>query len=229
MPNSKVIIAAEERRQARAAHAQRVYNGYAVQVKQLTHQLAGPSRGDHDRALRLLNQMSFLIVPDLLNAIVDPALDKDAVDEVVSLLGDAGDCNACQALWQHFHAVSHEPERASQVALSLAKLGDPLVLPYLREGLESGAPEQVMNAIQGMRFVGELEDFNRLRVIHRTCLDYGDDARDIRKYAVNAILAILEEAGSHTSDRLLDQIRNNFADRALWKDISAFTEFSYDR
>ena len=229
MPNTKVILAAEERRFARAAHAQRVYDGYAVQVEVLIHQLAGPSRGDHDRSLRLLRQMSFLIVPELSACLTDPTLDKAAVDEVVSLLGDTGSSSASQALWEHFKEVSNEPERASITALSLAKLGDPLILPYLRQELDTGVPEQVNNAVLGLIFVGELEDFSRLRAIHRTCLDYGDYAIVIRKSAVKAILAILEEEGGHTSDRLLDQIRSSFADRALWKDISAYTEFAYSR
>jgi hypothetical protein len=101
------------------------------------------------------------------------------------------------------------------VALSLAHLGDARVLSFLREQLDCGDPQQVFNAVSALRFLGELEDINRLRAIHRSTFGSGGFTRKIRNAAVSAILAILDEDGGHSADRILDQIRGSFADRAL--------------
>jgi hypothetical protein len=227
MPNSKVLKAAEERRQARISHAQRVYRSYSGQVRMLIHQLAGPSPADHDRAFRLLTGMNSMIIPQLIKALHDPALDDPAVDEVVLLLGDTGDENARQALKDHFIKVQGDPERSCTAMLSLAKLGDPEVLSLVRQHLDADHPEKICDAITALKYLGELEDINRLRAIHRISATYGDYTRSIRKGIVDAILAILDEAGVHTAVRFLDQIRNSFADQALWKELSAYTEYSF--
>ena len=83
MPNTKVLKAAKERRNSRAAHAKRVYDGYADQVNLLTHTLNGSSQADQVRAKRLLAQMSFLIVPELLDALQDTSLEPHTIDQVV--------------------------------------------------------------------------------------------------------------------------------------------------
>jgi hypothetical protein len=44
MPNNKVLKAARERLEAQAAHAQRVYDGYADQVYEIIRALDGSSR-----------------------------------------------------------------------------------------------------------------------------------------------------------------------------------------
>lgn len=226
MPNSKVLKAAEERRQARISHAQRVYKSYAGQVKSLIHQLAGPSQADHDRAFRLLTGMSSLIVPQLIEALNDPALNQTAVDEVVKLLGDTGDERARQAVREYFFKVQGDPECSCEAMLSLAKLGDPEILSLVRQQLNADHPEKIFRAITALKYLGELEDVSRLRAIHRTSAVYGDYARNIRKEVVDSILAILDEAGSHMAARSLDQIRSSFADQALWKEISAYTRYS---
>jgi hypothetical protein len=226
MPNSKVLQAAEERRQARISHAQRVYKSYSGQVNTLIHQLAGASPADHDRAFRLLIGMSSMIIPQLIEALHDPALDDSAVDEVVSLLGDTGDENARKAVKEHFIKVQGDPDRACAAMLSLAKLGDSEILSVVRQQLDSDHPEKICDAITALKYLGELEDISRLRAIHRTSVAFGDYTRSIRKGAVDAILAILDEAGAHTAARFLDQIRSSFADQALWKELSVYTEYS---
>lgn len=226
MPNVKVLQAVQERHQAREAHAQRVYTGYADQVPKLIHALAGVSQADHRRALRVLTQMSFLIVPQLIDALANPALDAQAQDEVVAVLGLAGDRSACEAILRHFDAVRGNPQRASLVALSLARLGEPCILPFLRAELDSDQFERVLNAVSALRSLGELEDITRLRAVHRTSSRFDEGAREIRKAVVSAILAILDEVGGHSAERFLDQIRNSFADRALWKEISDFSGYT---
>jgi hypothetical protein len=227
MPNNKVLMAARERLQAQAAHAQRVYDGYSDQVNEIIRALDGTSRADQERAVRVLRQMSFLIVPELLAALQNPALNTTIINKVVSLLGDSCDDRAREPLWEYFQQVQGETEQASLIALSLARLGDERVLPFLRDELDCGSPERVINAVSGLCFMGELEDINRLRAIHRCSFGSGGNTRKVRNGAVNAILAILDENGGHSANRTLDQIRNSFADRALWKEISAYTEYSY--
>jgi hypothetical protein len=227
MPNIKILQAAAERRQARFAHAQRVYDSYAEHVPDIIRDLNGPSQADHQRAIRLLTQMSFLIVPQLIQALQDPTLVEEAVDEVVHLLGEAGDRSASGWLWEHLQRVQTDPRRSTLTALSLARLGDDRVLPVVKKGLDYDSPECILNALAALRCVGQIEDVTRLRAIHRASSNYGDRSREVRKGALNAILAILDEVGGHTSDRVLEGIRSNFADRALWKDISAYTEYSY--
>lgn len=227
MPNIKVLKAAKERRRSQAAHSKRVYGGYADQVNQLIYNLNGSSPADQERALRLLTQMSFLIVPELLTALQDPALDTATIDQIVLLLGETSDENAREPLWEYYLEVCEEPNRASLAALSLAHLGEPRVLNFLRGELDCDDPERILNAVKALRYLGELEDVNRLRAIHRTSSNQGECTREIRKETVNSILAILDEVGGHSADRILEQIRGSFADRALWKDISAYTAYSY--
>ena len=227
MPNYKVLKAARERLQAQAAHTQRVYDGYSDQVNEIIRALDGSSRADQERAMRVLKQMSSLIVPELLAALQNHAFNNPIINKVVSLLGDSSDDRAREPLWEYYQQVEQETEQASLVALSLARLGDERVLSFLRNELDCGDPERVFNAVSGLRFLGELEDINRLRAIHRGSFGSGGYTRKIRNGAVNAILAILDEDGGHSANRILDQIRNSFADRALWRDISAFTEYSY--
>jgi hypothetical protein len=227
MPNSKVLKAAEERRQARLSHAQRVYRSYSGQVNSLIHQLAGPSQADHDRAYRLLTGMSGLIIPQLIEALHDHTLDDSAVDEVVALLGDTGDESARQAVNEHFIKVQDDPERSCTAMLSLAKLGDSEILSLVRQQLDADHPEKICTAITALKYIGELEDISRLRAIHHTSAVYGEYTRSIRKGVVDAILAILDEAGAHTTARSLDQIRSSFADQGLWKELSAYTDYSF--
>jgi HEAT repeat protein len=226
MANTKVLLAADERRQARVSHAKRVHGSYAGQVEFLIHQLAGPSQADRDRAGRLLTQMSCLIVPQLIEALNDPGLDDHAIDEIAAFLGDTGDESARQPLWDYYKTVKDDPDRSRLAILSLAKLGDPEILSFVRQELDTDHPEKVSSAITALKYLGELEDVSRLRAIHRTCLVFGESARGIRKEVVNAILAILDEAGEHTAARTMDQIRSSFADQALWKEISAYTKYS---
>jgi len=227
MPNNKVFKAAKERLEAQAAHAQRVYDGYADQVNEIIRALDGSSRADQERAMRLLKQMSFLIVPELLAALQNPAFNTTILGKIVPILGDTCDDRAREPLWLYYQQVQEDPERASLVALSLAHLGDARVLSFLRNELDCSDPQRVFNAVSALRVLGELEDINRLRAIHHSSFGSGGFTRKIRNGAVSAILAILDEDGGHSADRFLDQIRGSFADRALWKDISAYTEFSY--
>lgn len=215
MPNYRSIKAAAERRRQTRPTAERVYQQHRDEVPSLIRQLAGPAQADHDRAFDLLQQMSDVIVDELLAALANPTLDPIAVDEVVSLLSVAGAEQARDPIWEFFQANRDDPERASTAALSLSGLGDERMLPYLRDSLDSKDAEIVSNAAAGMIFLGELEDIPRLRAVH---IRYPTHP-EIRLAVASAILAILEETDRRTFERTLDEIQHSFADRRLWDDI----------
>ncbi len=221
MTNSRAIRAAEERHLARVPHARRVYQSYAEDVPELIYQLNSSSPAEHKRAYKLLKQMDFLIVPELLAALTDPELNDTALDEIIAILGDAGYKHSIEPLWEYFQRHQRNPLQASCAALSLAQLGDMRILSYARQYLENSSPEIIDRGVSCLYFLGELEDVSRLRSVYRRSLDYGEYSRHIRHGAVKAILAILDEVDSPSAERVKDQIRNSYADRALWRDISA--------
>jgi hypothetical protein len=229
MPNTKVLQAAAQRRFARTSLAERVFNGYADQVPELIQHLAGTSRFDPNRAYNLIFQMNLLIVPELVSALQDPTLPEKVVDDVVALLGTTGDERARTPLWEFFEANKDRPERASRAARSLACLGDERVLSFVRSHLESGCSEQVLDLVHALVYLGKLEDIPRLRAIHRRFLGSEKTCLKIRRGAACAILAILGEDSSNTNNRVMEQIRNSFADYILWKDIQAARESTLAR
>jgi len=215
MPNRKVLqMAAESRRQQRKS-ARRLYRRYREQVPALIRQLAGPAQADHDRAFDLLSRMGATVVSELLEALSGPSLDAVVADEVVSLLGLTGNERARAPLWAFFQANRDNPERASTAALSLAGLGDARVLPYVRKALEAEDEELVFNAAAAMIILGELEDVDRLRAVHRRHLLN----QEIRVGVANAVLTILGETDETTFNRTLDEIQISSTDRVLWTDI----------
>jgi HEAT repeat protein len=229
MPNAKVLQAAAQRRFARTSLAERVYKGYADQVPELIQQLTGPSKFDHNRAYNLIFQMNLLIVPELVEALHDPSLPEKVVDDVIALLGTTGDERVRTPLWEFFEANKDRPERASRAVRSLACLGDERVLPYARANLENGCSEQVLDLVFALVYLGKLEDIPRLRAIHRKFLGSEKTCLEIRRGAASAILAILGEDSSHMNNRVMEQIRNSFADNILWKDIQAARESTLAR
>jgi len=96
MPNRKVLREAEKHRRRRRKRQHR------QDVPYLIRQLAGPTQAAYDRAFDLLGKMGDTIVSELLEALQDPTLEPVAADEVVSLLGVAGDQRARPALWAFF-------------------------------------------------------------------------------------------------------------------------------
>jgi HEAT repeat protein len=174
---------------AKRRSAQRLYQRYEHQVPTLIRQL-GTNQAAHDRAFGLLSKMGETIVTELLEALADPTLDPIAADEVVSLLGAAGDQRARAALWAFFEANRDDPERASTAALSLSGLGDERVLPYVRTSLQARDEELVSSAVASMISLGEMEDVDRLRLVHLRFLAN----REIRVGVASAILTILSEA-----------------------------------
>lgn len=162
-------------------------------------------------------------MPDLLSALQDPSIDSFIKDEVASLLGVTGDERAREPLWEYFLQMIDEPESASTAALSLSNLGDERVLPFVRTELESDIDETVSNAVAALIVLGELEDVNRLRAIHRRYLQ----DEETRYGIANAILAILGEVDQPALERTLEQIRTSFADRALWEDIWTLMENTF--
>ena len=223
MPNRKVMQAATERRRRGRRLAVREYRRHKAEVPQLIQQLGGPTQAAHDRAFRLLAGMSDAVTDELLRALADPELDPIAVDEVISLLGTAGDPRAIEPVWAFFQAHRNDPERASTAAICLAGLGDDRVLPYLREALRTGEPDSVSNAAAAMIMLGQLEDIPLLRVVHR---QFKADM-EIRAGIANAILAILGETDEAALERELDDIQGSLADRDLWDDIWALLERSF--
>jgi len=207
--------AAAERRGRMRHQAERAYRKYGAQAHELIHQLAGPTQADHDLAFDRLVHMGEFVVSELLEALADPILDLITADEIVALLGGTGDERAREPVWQFLQANQGDPERVSTAALSLAGLGDDRALPYLRAGLESDDEEPVANGVAGMIMLGQLEDVQRLRQVHRR----HRANREIRFGIANAVLTILGEADQRTFDRTLDEIRTSFADRDLWADI----------
>jgi HEAT repeat protein len=210
---------AEGRRQMRPA-AERVHGQYHDQVPQLIRQLAGPTQAEHDLAYDLLRQMGDMVVPDLLAALDDPTLDDIVADEVVSLLGMAGDDRAREPLWEFFQTYQDDPERASTAALSLAYLADERILPFVRQSLDAHDEEIVSNAVVSLFVIGTTEDIPRLRELHRGHLTH----QEIRSAIANAVLTILGETSQRTFERTLDDIQTRFADRHLWDDIWAILE-----
>jgi len=223
MPNRQVLDAAAERRRQGHHLAVREYRRYKSEVPTLIRQLGGPTQAAHDRAFRLLAKMADVVADELLAALSDPALDPVAAEEVVSLLGTAGDSRAIEPVWAFFQANRGDPERASTAALSLAGLGDDRVLPYLRESLRTGDAESVANAAAAMIVAGQIEDLPLLRTVHRQFkADTG-----IRLGVANAILSILGEADPETMEHELDDIESSIADHDLWDDIWAQLEHAF--
>lgn len=215
MPNRKVMEAAAGRRRKMRPQAERAYRKYGVQARQLIRQLGGPTQEGHDRAFERLARMGEFVASELLEALTDPTLDPIAADEVVALLGTAGDEGAREPVWQFLQANLDNPERVSTAALSLAGLGDDRALPYLRAGLDGDDEELVANSVASMIMLGQPEDIPHLRQVHRR----HRANREIRLGVANAILTILGETDQRTLNRTLDEIRTSFADRDLWADI----------
>jgi HEAT repeat protein len=214
MPNYRVLEEAARLRRRKRRSAQRLYRRYKQQVPALIRQL-GTTQAAHDRAFDLLSKMGDILVAELLEALADPALDPIAADEVVSLLGAAGDQRAQTALWAFFEANRDDPERASTAALSLSGLGDERVLPYARQSLQASDEELVSNAVASLISLGELEDVDRLRLVHLRFLAN----REIRVGVASAILTILGEADEATMRRKMDEIEAGPMDAELWDDI----------
>lgn len=223
MPNRKVLEAAAERRRRMRPQAERVYQKYGARVHELIRQLAGPTQEQHDRAFDRLLRMGEFAAPALMEALADPNLDPFVADEVVSLLGNAGDERAREPIWQFLQACRDDPERVSTAALSLAGLGDERALPYLREGLDSTDEEVVSNAVAALVMLGQMEDIPHLREVHRR----HRANREIRTGIANVVLTILGETSQRTLNRTLDEIRTSFTDRALWADIWAILDSEY--
>lgn len=219
MPNYRVLKEAARLRRRKRRSAQRLYRRYQHQVPVLIRQL-GTTQAAHDRAFDLLSRMSDTIVTELLEALADPALDPIAADEVVSLLGAAGDQRARAALWAFFAANRDDPERALTAALSLAGLGDERVLPYVRQSLQARDEELVSNAVASLIPLGELEDVDRLRLVHLRFLGN----REIRMGIASAILTILGETSEAVAGPKLDEIEASPVDAGLWDDIWSILE-----
>lgn len=223
MPNRRVMEAADERRRKMHRQAERAYRKYGARAHELIRQLAGPTQADHDRAFDRLSRMGKLVASKLLEALADPTLDSITTDEVVSLLGGAGDERAREPVWQFLQANQHDPERVSTAALSLAGLGDDRARPYLHKGLDADDEELVANGVAGMIMLGQMEDIPRLRQVrhrHRA-------SRGICFGVANAVLTILGETDQRTFNRTLDEIRTSFADRDLWADIWTILESDF--
>jgi HEAT repeat protein len=219
MPNSNVLQEAARLRRRKRRSAERLYRRYQQQVPALIRQF-GTTQAVHDRTFDLLNKMGDTIVAELLEALTDPVLDPIAADEVVSLLGAAGDQRARAALWAFFEANRDDPERASTAALSLSGLGDERVLPYVRQSLQARDEELVSNAVASLISLGELEDVDRLRLVHlRFLANY-----EIRVGVASAILTILGETDEETMRRKLDEIEASPVDAGLWDDIWSILE-----
>jgi hypothetical protein len=214
MPNYRVLKEAARLRRRKRRSAQRLYLRYKQQVPALIRQL-GTTQAAHDRAFDLLSKMGDTTVAELLEALADPALDPIAADEVVSLLGAAGDQRARAALWAFFEANRDDPERASTAALSLSGLGDERVLPYVRQSLQARDEELVSNAVASLISLGELEDVDRLRLVHLRFLGN----REIRMGIASAILTILGEIDEAVAGPKLDEIEASPVDAGLWDDI----------
>ena len=222
MPNLKVLDAAEATRRRGRRLALREYHRYQKEVPNLIRQLGGPTQAAHDRAFRLLSKMIGAATDELLVALADPTLDPDAADEVISLLGRAGDARAIEPIWAFFQANRRDLERTSTAALSLSFLGDERVLTYLRESLKTGDNEGVANAATAMIAVGKMEDIPLLRTVHR---QFKADT-EIRVAVANAILSILGETDKATLEREMDDVQCSLADSDLWSDIWALMEQS---
>ena len=227
MPNDRVLQEAARLRRRKRRSAERLYRRYQQQVPTLIRQLGTtpwPTRQGrqaiHDRAFDLLSRMSDTIVTELLEALADPGLDPIAADEVVSLLGVAGDQSAREALWAFFEANRDIPERASTAALSLSGLGDERVLPYVRQSLKARDEELVSNAVASLIPLGELEDVDRLRLVHLRFMGN----REIRTGTANAILTILGETDAATMHQKMDEIEASPVDATLWDDIWSILE-----
>ncbi len=223
MPNQNVMQIAAERRRSLRPQAKRAYRKYGDQAYDLIRQLGGPTQAEHDRAFELLSRMGEFVVEEMLEAVDDPTLNPTAVEEIISLLGATGDERAREPLWRFLQDNLDDPDRVSTAALSLAGMGDERVLPYLREGLAADDTELVANAVAGMIMLGELEDVQRLRELHRRHRTH----REIRFGIANAILTILGETDQQTFNRKLDEIQASFVDRYLWEDIWALLESSF--
>lgn len=223
MPNRKVLEAAAERRRKLRPQAERVYKKYSAHMHELIRQLSGPTQEQHDRAFDRLLCMGEFAVPALLEALADPHLDPFVADEIVSLLGNTGDERAREPVWEFLQAHLDDPERVSTAALSLAGLGDERALPYLREGLDSSDVEVVANAVAALVMLGQVEDIPHLREVHRR----HRANREIRTGIANVVLTILGETNQRTFNRMLDEIRTSFTDRALWADIWAILDSEY--
>jgi HEAT repeat protein len=227
MPNKQVLREAADMRRRKRRSAERVYRRHQREVPTLIRQLGGtpllPGRSEqatHDRAFALLSKMGETAVAELLEALADPTLDPIAADEVVSLLGATGDQRARPALWAFFQANRHDPERASTAALSLSMLGDERVLPYVRQTLRATDEDLVANAVASLIPLGELEDVDRLRLVHIRFMAN----REIRMAAASAILTILGEVDEATADRELEKIEASPVDAVLWDDMGYILE-----
>ncbi|MGD2105269.1 MAG: HEAT repeat domain-containing protein [Anaerolineae bacterium] len=219
MPNPNILEINAERRREMRSEAERLYRQHREQVPRLIRQLAGPTQAEYDEAFELLSQMGEMVTSELLDALADPTLDDAAADEVISLLGLAGDERAREPLWDFFQAQD-DLGRASNAALSLGGLGDDRVLPFLRRTLDSDDEELVFNAVAAMVAVGTMEDIPQLRAVHRR----HPANWDIRFGIANLILSILSDAGQAALSRTLDDIQARFADRRLWDDIWTILE-----
>lgn len=223
MPNQKILDAIHLQVRSRRLQGRRVHRRYQQRVPELLEKLGSDSQAIHDKAFDLLAQMSMLIVPELIAVLEDPQADPLVQDEAGSLLGLTGDLRAREPLLRLLDRVQGNYKRMVNTALSLSGLGESSVLPILRRGLKSRDRNLISNAVAAMIAVGELEDVPRLRKIHR---HFRTDP-EIRMGTANAILAILEENGMQAVERTLDDIRESFADRALWEDIWELLEQSY--
>lgn len=223
MPNLKVMKAADEMRRQMRPQAERAYREHQSQIGSAIRQLIGPTQEEHDWAFDLLSSMGECVVPELLESLADPDLDSIVGDEVIALLGAAGDERAREPIWESLQANLDDPERFHTAVLSLSSLGDDRSLPYLREALEADDAESVANAASGMIIVGQLEDLPLLRQVHRR---HRAD-REIRFGVANAVLTILGETSQRILNRTLDEIQGSFADRDLWDDIWAILDSQF--
>jgi hypothetical protein len=227
MPNYRVLQEAARLRRRKRRSAERLYRRYQQQVPTLIRQLGTtplPTRqgrqAAHDRAFDLLSRMGDTIATELLEALADPALDPIAADEVVSLLGAADDQRARAAVWAFFEANRDDPERASTAALSLSGLEDERVLPYVRQSLQARDEELVSNAVVSLISLGELEDVDRLRLVHLRFMGN----REIGVGVASAILTILGETDEATMRQKMDALEASPVDAALWDDMWSILE-----
>lgn len=223
MPNRKIIHAFNQRRRANRLQARRVHRRYGTRVPELIARLGSHSQRTHDKAFELLFQMCPLIVDDLIGAFTATDTQPFVQDELASLLGMSGDERARKPLWRHMQRVLDNPVRASLATMNLSSLGDDRVLPLARKWLSHSDPDVVSNAVTTLVAVGQMNDIESLRSVHRRWKDNSE----IRIGVANAILAIVGEADRSTVEDTLDDIRENFRDRVLWEDIWGLMEQSF--
>lgn len=94
------------------------------------------------------------------------------------------------------------------------------MLPYVRTSLQARDEELVSNAVASMISLGELEDVDRLRLVHLRFLAN----HEIRVGVASAILTILGETDEATMRQKMDEIEASPVDAGLWDDIWAILE-----